>query len=740
MTDARATLASDDAGPVLEVAIARLAGDDEGPIVALVGADVLARAGVSDGGVVELITERGRRLLTRVSSGGRDDAASATISLRQQQMRALKAGIDDRISLRPIAVEPARRLVLEPLAPLIRPITEYEGELLAVLSPRAEVVQPTMVLSVRLPDFRRNVLFRVLSVTPNQAFVAPDTRLVVRTSTLPPGVAANLVTFDDVGGLQAEVEQIRELVECPLLYPRIYEQLGIEAPRGILLHGPPGVGKTYLARAIANEVGAHFLYINGPEILSSVQGGTEANLRSTFEEAMESAPSVVLIDEIDAIAPLRKDSPRADARMGTQLLSLLDGLVSMEDVVVIGTTNRIDAIDPALRRPGRFDREIRIGPPDAVGRLAILDIHTRGVPLSVEARGYLAPVAAATHGYTGADLVDLIRDAGLRALRRRVGPGLERLDDPERGVPDIEVERDDLAEALEHTRPSALREAVVTAPETRWSDIGGLEEAIRLLRETIELPLLHPEAFAEIGLSPPRGVVLHGPPGTGKTLLATAIARASGANLVTVNGPEIFSKWLGESEEHVRDAFQMARQSAPTVVLLDQLDAMAPVRASDSSNPASERVVNQLLIELDGLRGAAHIVVVAATNRLDIVDPALLRPGRLGVQIRVGLPDRDARFEILRIHLGPEIGEGAGWDEALGRVAEETDGLAGADLAAMCEHAKLLALRDGGFEQGVALAPGHLTRASEETRRGIEGTNGSVATPHEDEHVRTEDG
>jgi transitional endoplasmic reticulum ATPase len=740
VTDARTTIESDDAGPILDVTIARLAGDEEGPIVAPVDEGVLAMVGVAEGGVVELLTQRGRRVLTRVSPSSPDDVGSATIRLSQQQMRALKAGVDDRVSLRSISVEPARRIVLEPLAPLIRPITEYEGELLAMLSAREEVVQPTMLLSVRLPDFRRNILFRILSVTPDQAFVAADTRLVVRTSTLPPGVAANLVTFDDVGGLQAEVEQIRELVECPLLFPRIYEQLGIEAPRGILLHGPPGVGKTYLARAIANEVGAHFLYINGPEILSSVQGGTEANLRSTFEEAMESAPSVVLIDEIDAIAPLRKDSPRADARMGTQLLSLLDGLVSMEDVVVIGTTNRIDAIDPALRRPGRFDREIRIGPPDAVGRLAILDIHTRGVPLSAEASTYLAQVAAATHGYTGADLVDLIRDAGLRALRRRVGPGLERLEDPERGVPDIEVERLDLTEALEHTRPSALREAVVTAPEARWSDIGGLEEPIRLLRETIEYPLLHPEAFTEIGLSPPRGVVLHGPPGTGKTLLASAIARASGANLVTVNGPEIFSKWLGESEEHVRDAFQMARQSAPTVVLLDQLDAMAPIRVSGSSNPASERVVNQLLLELDGLRGAAHIVVVAATNRLDIVDPALLRPGRLGLQVHVRLPDRDARLRILQIHLGPDVVDGRGWGDVLGRVADETEGLAGADLAAVCDHAKLLALRDSGFERGGVLAPDHLARASRELRQRREGRKESDVTPHLNDHTGTEDG
>ena len=726
-----------DRSAMLGLTIARLP-EDRGGAPAALDAETLAAVGVVAGDVVELKTRRGQHLLTRVEVGPAQRPGS--IGLTRHHMKALKAGIDDDVSIDKVDdVQPARRVVLEPLAPLIRPITEYEGEILALLAQRAEVVQPAMLLSIMLPDFRREVLFRVLSVTPEAAVVEAATRLVVRTSTLPPGVSANLVTFDDVGGLQAEVGQIRELVECPLLYPRIYEQLGIEAPRGILLHGPPGVGKTYLARAIANELGAHFVYINGPEILSSVQGGTESNLRSIFEEAMESAPSVVLIDEIDAIAPQRKDSPRADARMGTQLLSLLDGLVSMEDVVVIGTTNRIDAIDPALRRPGRFDREIRIGPPDAAGRLAILEIHTRGVPLSSEAADHLAEVAAATHGYTGADLVDLIRDAGLRALRRHVGPGLERLDDPELGVPDIEVERADLADALENTRPSALREAIVTTPSVKWSEIGGLEETIELLRETIEYPLLHPGAFADIGLRPPRGVVLHGPPGTGKSLLAAAVARSSGANLVSLNGPEVFSKWLGESEEHVRDAFQMARQSAPTVLVLDQLDAMAPRRGDASSNPASERVVNQLLIELDGLRGAAHVVVIALTNRLDMIDPALVHPGRLGLVLGVDLPDRSARSTILEIHLGAELlAEGPGWKGSIGTVSAMTEGLSGADLAALCDHARLLALRAHGFERGGRVEAHHLVEAARaftahEDRRTVDTRAG-------DDQPRTEEG
>ncbi|MGH3452504.1 MAG: AAA family ATPase, partial [Haloechinothrix sp.] len=486
-----------------EVGVDRLLQGD-GIEIAPVDPEVLGQVGIADRGVVELTTRRGHTLLTRVAAWP-DDDGEAVVRLSRHQMKALKSGIGDRISMRAVGVEPARRLILEPLAPLVRPIAEYEAELLADFTERQRLAQAGMLLSVKLPDFRRNVLFRVLSVTPDRAVVVDDTRLVVRTSMLPAGVAANLVTFDDVGGLQAEVEQIRELVECPLLFPRVYDQLGIEPPRGILLHGPPGVGKTYLARAIANEVGAHFLYINGPEILSSVQGGTEANLRSIFEEAMESAPSVVLIDEIDAIAPERKDSGHIDARMGTQLLSMLDGLVSMEDVVVIGTTNRIDALDPALRRPGRFDREILIGPPDSPGRLAILDIHTRGVPLTRAAGDFLPEVARVTHGYTGADLVDLVREAGLKALRRHVGPGLERLKDAQEGIPEVTVDEGDLRHALEHTRPSALREALVTVPNTRWKDVGGLGPVIQLLRETVELPLLHPEAFADVGLSPSRG-------------------------------------------------------------------------------------------------------------------------------------------------------------------------------------------------------------------------------------------
>ena len=692
-----------------------LAGDDDVDI-APVDPYALRELGVVDRAVVQLTARRGQTTLTRVRVSP-DDEGERIVRLARHQMKTLRAGIGQRLTMEVVDVEPARRLVCEPLAPLARPITEYETEVLAAFADVQQVVQVGMLLAVQLRDFRRKVLFRVLAVSPDRAFVTADTRLVVRTSMLPAGVSANLVTFDDVGGLHLEVEQIRELVQTPLKHPRVFDQLGIEPPRGVLLHGPPGVGKTYLARAVANEVGAHFVYINGPEILSSVQGGTEANLRSVFEEAMESAPSVVMIDEIDAIAPQRRDSGHSDARMGTQLLSLLDGLVSMEDVVVLATTNRIDAIDPALRRPGRFDREILIGPPDAEGRLAILEIHTRSVPLTREASAFLPELARKTHGYTGADLVDVVREAGLSALRRHVGAGFERVDAVDDALPRVSVEESDLQYALGHTRPSALREALITAPTTSWNDIGGLADAMRVLRETVELPLAHPEAFADVGLSPTRGIVLHGPSGTGKTMLAHAVAHESGANLVTISGPEVFSKWLGESEGHIRDAFQMARQSAPTIVILDQLDAMAPRRTDSSTNPASDRVVNQLLIEFDELVTAAHVVVIALTNRLDLIDPALLRPGRLGVRVEVGPPDEESRRAILRIHLRMELKDrerAAEWDMAIARVAFQSSGWVGADLKALCNQARMLALRAHEFRRGAVTLPEHLVQACEQ--------------------------
>ena len=680
--------------------------------VCLVGRSSLAALGLDEKGVVELSTGRGRSLLLRAVV---DVAAvkSDTVRLGRRAMRTLKVSSDDVVTARGVAVDQARRVVLEPLAPLTRGLQSYEDELTEVLAGGQALVQAGMLVAATLSDFRREVYFRVLSSAPEQAVVGLDTRVVLRTSMLSPGAAANMVTFDDVGGLSAEVDQVRELIECPLMYPHIYDQLGIEAPRGILLHGPPGVGKTYLARAIANEIGAHFLYVNGPEILSSVQGGTEGNLRAIFEEAMESAPSIVLIDELDSIAPPRRDTGHTDARMGTQLLSLLDGLVSMEDVIVIGTTNRAEALDPALRRPGRLDREILIGPPTVAGRLEILRIHTREMPLDADAQAWLPELARTTHGYTGADLVNLAREAGLHALRRLAGPGLRGLSGSEVSPEHVVIGVADLSYALGQTKPSALREAVVTSAGVYWTDVAGLDDVVHYLRRTIEMPLLHPEAFVDVGLSPASGALLHGASGTGKTLVAMALAQESGANLVTVNGPEIFSKWLGQSEEAIRDAFQLARQSAPTVLILDQLDAMAPRRSAESSNPASQRVVNQLLIEMDSIRGG-QVAVLGLTNRPDLIDPALLRPGRLGTKIHVPLPDATARDAILRSKLGQFL-SGPDADElaaSIIEVAAKTDGLTGAELTAICDQARMSALQDSGFARHTVVTAKHLDDAA----------------------------
>jgi transitional endoplasmic reticulum ATPase len=518
-----------------------------------------------------------------------------------------------------------------------------------------------------------------------------------------------LVTFDDVGGLRTQIEQVRELVECPLRYPEIYDHLGIEAPRGILFFGPPGVGKTYLAKAIANEIGAHFLYINGPEIVSSVHGGTEANLRRIFEEATEHSPSIVMIDELDAIVPHRDESgSQADVRSGAQLLSLLDGLISLEAVVVIGTTNRPNSLDPALRRPGRLDREIFIPPPNAKGREEILNVHTRRVPLDREAIVFLPELARMTHGFVGADLMELVRQAALNALRGAL---------PSRGGAEVSfnqvvVRKENFVSALKKVSPSALRETPVSIPDTTWEDIGGLAKVIEELKEAVELPLLYPEAFRRLRIKTSTGVLLYGPPGTGKTMLAKAVARECGANFIAISGPEIFSKWLGQSEERIRHIFQMARQVAPTVVFFDQLDAIGSKRAADPANAARDRVVNQLLAELDGIHELSQIIVLAATNQIDVLDTALLRQGRFGLQIYVGLPDAGGRKEILDLLLSKlPLDPMTDWPGVVQEISQRTDGLSGAALSFLCERAKLQALREGNYRTDINVTGAHLRTA-----------------------------
>ena len=499
------------------------------------------------------------------------------------------------------------------------------------------------------------------------------------------------VTYADIGGLDDELELVREAVELPLGEPEVFARLGIEPPNGVLLHGPPGTGKTLIVEAIATEVDAAVYHVSGPEITSKYKGESEERLRAIFERARETAPSIVFFDEIDAIAGKRDDQSDMENRVVAQLLSLMDGLEARGNVVVIGATNRLDTLDPALRRPGRFDREIEIGVPDESGRRRVLDIHTSGVP--VAAGVDLDRLAARTYGFVGADLRALVTEAALHALRRARASSTAAA---------VEVGPDDFEAALAAIDPSAMREYVVETPATTYEDVGGLEAAKRALEEAVEWPLLHPGLFEATGAEPPSGVLLYGPPGTGKTLLARALAGESGVNFVHVAGPELIDKYVGESERAVREVFERARQAAPTIVFFDEIDAIASRRRGEAG--VGERVVSQLLTELDGLTDNPNRVVLAATNRKDALDPALLRPGRLEVHVEVPEPDREERLAVLGVH-ARDVPLGDGVD--LASIADRTAGLTGADLAALVREATMRAIREAVADRGLADAETH---------------------------------
>ncbi len=499
------------------------------------------------------------------------------------------------------------------------------------------------------------------------------------------------VTYEDIGGLNEEIKKIREMVELPLKHPEIFERLGIEAPKGVLLHGPPGTGKTLLAKAVANESEANFILINGPELMSKFYGESEKNLRDRFEEAEKAAPSIVFIDEIDAIAPKREESyGEVERRVVSQLLTLMDGLQSRGRVVVIGATNRPNAIDPALRRPGRFDREISINVPDKKGRLAILKIHTRNMPLAKDVN--LEEIAGVTYGFVGADLASLAKEAAMNVLRK-VLPKIkmdEEEEIPKEVLENLKITKKDFSEALKSVRPSAMREVLVETPNIKWRDVGGLDKIKQELIETVEWPLKYPENFVRMGINPPRGILLYGPPGTGKTLLAKAVANESEANFIQVKGPSLLSMWVGKSEEGVRKIFERARQVAPCVIFFDEVDALASRRGLSVGTKVTDQVLNQLLAEMDGLEELQNVIVIGATNRPDMLDPALLRPGRFDRILLVGPPTKEGRLEILKIHTrNMPLAK----DVNLDKLAEITEGYVGADIEALCREAALLALR-----------------------------------------------
>ncbi|MFH1053202.1 MAG: CDC48 family AAA ATPase [Candidatus Woesearchaeota archaeon] len=539
----------------------------------------------------------------------------------------------------------------------------------------------------------QQIRFIVANTSPNTpCIITENTEVVLSSKTIEvTDESIPEVTYEDIGGLTDEVKKIREMVEVPLKHPEIFERLGVEPPKGVLLHGPPGTGKTLLAKAVANESDANFILLNGPEIMSKFYGESEKKIRDIFEEAEKNSPSIVFIDEIDSIAPKREDvGGEVERRVVSQLLTMMDGLNSRGKVVVIAATNRVNSIDPALRRPGRFDRELELRAPDKKGRLQILKIHTRGMPLTKDVD--LDQISSVTHGFVGADLESLAKEAAMVVLRRLL-PKIELKENEdlsEEVLKELKVRKNDFDEALKVVRPSAMREVLVETPNISWDDVGGLDKVKQELKEAVEWPLKFPESFTRLGIRAPKGILLYGPPGTGKTLLAKAVAKESEANFIQVKGPSLLSMWVGKSEEGIRKIFNRARQVSPCIIFFDEIDALAGKRGMDHGNKVTERVLNQLLAEMDGIEDLSNIVVIAATNRPDMLDSALLRPGRFDRILLVGSPEKQGRENIFNIHTKKMP---LAKDVDVSKIIEQTEGYVGADIESLVREAAMLTLR-----------------------------------------------
>jgi transitional endoplasmic reticulum ATPase len=659
---------------------------DVGKKIARMSEFSMKKLGVETGDYVE-IKSGDRSALAQVMPAY--DISDDEIRIDGYIRKSLGVGIGDEVTVVKANVSPANKVILAPTQPIRfdYSFVEYVKDYL-VNKPLAkgEIIQ--------IPIYTGTIDFVVINTQPsNYVYITGNTALEIREEPVKEGeTGLPRVTWEDIGDLEEAKQKIREIVEWPMRHPELFQRLGIEPPKGILLYGPPGNGKTLLARALANEIGAYFITINGPEIMSKFYGESEQRLREIFQEAEKNAPSIIFIDEIDAIAPKREEvTGEVEKRVVAQLLTLMDGIKGREKVIVIGATNRLEAIDPALRRPGRFDREIEIKPPDTKGRKEILQVHTRNMPLAEDVD--IDKLAEITYGYTGADLAALAKEAAITALRRFIQEkkiNLEQQTVPAEILKELKVTMRDFLDAMKTIQPTLLREVYVEVPKVRWSDIGGLDNVKQQLREAAEWPLRFPELFERSGITPPKGILLFGPPGTGKTMLAKAVATESGANFIAVRGPEILSKWVGESEKAIREIFRKARQAAPTVIFFDEIDAIAPIRGLSVDSGVTERIVNQLLAEMDGIEKLENVVVIAATNRPDILDPALLRPGRFDRLIYVPPPDKSARVEILKVHTrSVPLAE----DVSLEEIAEKTEGYTGADLEALVREATINAMR-----------------------------------------------
>ncbi len=627
-----------------------------------------------------------KKTVVKVLRGGPEDANRGIIRIDGATRRNAGVSIDERVSIKKVAAKNAEKITFAPTDQLR--LQGGEDFLRQNFEGRAISKGDTITLNV----MGNRIELVVTSFSPSGDAVIMCNTTQVKISDKPAADKGDVpkVSYDDIGGLGDAVRKIREMVELPLRHPELFKRLGVEAPKGVLLHGPPGTGKTMLAKAVAGETSSNFISIGGPEIVSKFYGESEGKLREIFKEAEENAPSIIFIDEIDSIAPKRDEvNGEEERRIVAQLLSLMDGLNSRGKVVVIGATNRPNSIDEALRRPGRFDREIEIGIPDRDGRLEILQIHTRGMPLDEDVD--LKWLADKTHGYAGADISALTKEAAMAALRRVLPDvDLEAEEIPREVLNNILVTKDDFKNALKDMQPSTMREVLIEKPNVKWEDIGALEEAKQELKEAVEWPLKFGKVFDHMNAKPPKGILLYGPPGTGKTLLAKAVATESEANFIAVKGPEFLNKWVGESEKAVRETFRKARQASPCVIFMDEIDSIAPERGTGGDSNVTERVISQMLTEMDGLEGLNNVVVIAATNRPDIMDPALLRPGRFDKSIYIGPPDKESRKSIFGIHTGKRpMGEDVNLDD----LAERTEGCTGADIAAICNEAVMNAVR-----------------------------------------------
>ncbi|MEN2999794.1 MAG: CDC48 family AAA ATPase [Acidilobaceae archaeon] len=648
--------------------------------------DIMKYLGLESGDIAEI--EGKKKTVAIVWPALPEDTGLEVIRMDGLIRKNAGVNIGDRVVVRKVTAKAATRVKLAP--------TTYIGNDESLKRHVKKRLVGTPVVEgdiVIVQVIGQAIQLQVVDVRPRGAVVITE-ESNVDVLDKPVAVSSPKITYEDIGGLAHVVARVRELVELPLRYPELFKRLGIDPPKGILLYGPPGTGKTLLAKAVANEVDAHFIPVNGPEIMSKFYGESEQRLREIFKEAEEKAPSIIFFDEIDAIAPKREEvTGEVEKRVVAQLLTLMDGLKERGKVIVIGATNRPDAVDPALRRPGRFDREIEIRPPDKDARAEILRVHTRYMPLSEDVD--IGKIAEITHGFTGADIAALAKEAALSALRRFVRSSAVDLSKVEK-VPveilrDLKVTMNDFTEAMKFVRPSLIREVYVEVPKVKWEDIGGLEEAKQELREAVEWPLKRPEVFEKMGIRPPKGILLYGPPGTGKTLLAKAVATESGANFIAIRGPEVLSKWVGESEKAVRKVFERARQVAPAVIFFDEIDSIASTRGYRFDSGVTDRVVNQLLTEMDGIQAFKNVVVMAATNRAELLDTALLRPGRFDRIIYVPPPDKAARKEIFEIHLrSVPLAE----DVEVEKLAELTEGYTGADIEAVVREAVMLKLRE----------------------------------------------